>query len=89
MNLKTNLNMTIASSCTDGLNLESESQLIKIGLLYADKIKLCSPKASMITSLIAFYGQNKKVKIELLKTLTEVVAKTEVEKNNINTFFEI
>lgn len=60
-------NMTIGTHPSSDLNLEKEVQLVKVGLLYADKVKLCSPNSSMILSILGISKMNKIEKLQFLK----------------------
>lgn len=83
-----NFNITIGASPSGELNLEKELQLIKVGLIYADKVKLCSLTSSMLVSMLALTTLDERMKLEFLESTLDVIAKTPIEKENINYFIK-
>jgi hypothetical protein len=61
--------ITIAAAPGGGLGLDHEIRLIKCGLLYADHVTLCSPKASM---LLAVEGLKKLTIAEQVALVTQI-----------------
>lgn len=63
------INVSINTSITSEINLFNELHLVKSILPYADKIKLYSPKAYMILTLLSFAGLSEQEKTEFLLNL--------------------
>ncbi|MHC1723200.1 MAG: hypothetical protein AB9836_08360 [Aminipila sp.] len=84
--MSSNFNITIGTSPSGGINLEKELELIKVGLIYADKVKLCSLTSSMLISILALTTLDERMKLEFLESTLDVVAKTPEERENINYF---
>ena len=80
------LKLTIVAYPTSGLSLEKEIQLIKVGLLYADKITLCSLTSSMIISIIGLTTLNEKARVDFLEHILPYTTKEPSDLSNISVF---
>lgn len=80
------LKLTIVACPTSGLSLEKEVQLIKVGLLYADKITLCSLTSSMIISIIGLATLNEKAQVDFLEYVLPYTTKEPSDLSNISVF---
>jgi hypothetical protein len=69
------INVCINTYPTSSLELFGEIKTVKSILPYADKIKLFSPKASMILSIISIAFLNEKEKIQLVFDLAPTLSK--------------
>jgi hypothetical protein len=70
------LHFTVGTSPTSELNLHEDLQVLKAALLYADKVKLCSLKTTMLLMVLAMRDLNRKQQIDLLLSLVPVLSKT-------------
>lgn len=87
--MSSNFNITIGTGPSGEINLSKELQLIKVGLIYADNVKLCSLTSSMLSSLIALTTIDEMEKLEFLRSMMNVIVKTPQERLNINNVMEI
>ena len=81
------LQLTIASYPSSGLNLEREIQLIKVGLLYADKITLCSLTSSMMFSLIGFKDLDDRSLLDFLESVLPYTIKKQPNLSEMPSLF--
>ena len=81
------LQLTIASYPSSGLNLEREIQLIKVGLLYADKITLYSLTSSMMFSLIGFKDLDDRSLLDFLESVLPYTIKKQPNLSEMPSLF--
>lgn len=70
------LHFTVGTSPTSELSLHEDLQVLKAALLYADKVKLCSLKTTMLLMVLAMRDLNRKQQVDLLLSLVPVLSKT-------------
>lgn len=87
--MKKDFNMTIAAHPSNDLSLSNELQLIKIGLLYADNVKLCSPKSSIILSILSINNMSKVEKLNFIKELAPILGTSGDQIRNIEIFIKL
>ncbi len=68
-----NFESTILTSPDEGINLKGDIRLVKLSLLYSDKIKLVSPKTSTIVAMIQLSNFDKDQQFQLLKELGPLI----------------
>lgn len=64
---------TILSSPDQGLSLEKDIRLVKLALLYSDKVTLISPKTSMIVGVIQLGNLNEGQRFSFIKEVAPVI----------------
>ena len=69
MSIKDLFHITIGSYPPDRFYLKNELTLIKVSLLYADKVRLCNLAFSFIISLLGLTSLNEDQKISLMEKL--------------------
>ncbi len=67
------LRMTIAAAPSGGIDLQHELRLVKCGLLYADRVTLCSPKASMLFAVHGLKGFKIAQQVEFVTAIGPVL----------------
>jgi len=82
------LKLTIAGCPKSGLSIEKEIQLIKVGLLYADKITLCSLASSMLVSIIGLTKLNDETRVDFLEQVLPYVKKEPSDLSSILDFIK-
>lgn len=80
------LKLTIAACPTSGLSIEKEVQLIKVGLLYADKITLCSLASSMIISISGLTTLDEKGRVDFIEQVLPYTTKDPSNLSNESDF---
>lgn len=64
---------TILSSPDQGLSLEKDIRLVKLALLYSDKVTLISPKTSMIIGAIQMGNLNENQRLSFIKEVGPII----------------
>lgn len=67
------LESTILSSPDQGLSLEKDIRLVKLALLYSDKITLISPKTSMIVGAIQLGNLNENQRLSFITEVAPII----------------
>jgi hypothetical protein len=82
--MRNELHMTLGVAPSRGLNIEEELQMIKTSLLYADKLKLCSIKTSMLLGVSSLANFNDSQKIDFLEEIFPYFVNNESDTDNMN-----
>lgn len=67
------LHVTVISLAMDGLNLSRETEMTKAALLYADRVTLASPSASLLTALASLTLGDERQRMRTLSKLASAL----------------
>jgi hypothetical protein len=87
--MNNDFSITIGASSPGGVDFSKELQLIKVALLYGDTVRFCSPKASMLSSIMLLFAFGEKAKFDILEELVVPVAKLQGQENEVERAFQI
>lgn len=77
------LEITVGVGPDSGLSLASELRLVRVALLYADRVLLCSPRAAMVLAAHTLRGCSLDEKMRLFRDVGPIVAENPAEREAI------